>query len=488
MFYVGIDLGTSETKCLVISEKGKILARTSVAVSCELRPGGVAELDPEIWWNSAREAVRTALSGIARPSDRAAVAISSQGLSFVLLDEKDGPLGLAISTLDTRAGSEAEELSKVISEDQLFNLTGKRANPYYLLPKLLWLQRHRAGDLQKAKRFALAMDYVSGKLIGKAAPTDHALASGSALHDVRALKWIDSLIELFRLDRGIFPAVAPAGLPVGDITPEAAEAFGLPQKTTVVTGSQDQKCAAFAAGLQQDISTLSLGTAAAVEFIAPEPVLDAYKRLPCFPYVEAHSWLLEGVLPTAGGAVNWFMRILSASQESISRLEAEAREADWKATPFFAPHLGGAGSPHWEPSAQGSFWGLSLATRRGEMFRSVLEGICFEIQANMLIARQLGFSPKLLKVFGGGARNHFWLQLMADVLKAPVCKLALTDAAAYGACLLAARGGAEQQLPLAEIECVFEPEAATSAIVQERHEKYLHVQEKVFGAPTEIRN
>jgi len=485
MLYIGIDLGTSETKCLIVSPEGNALARATIPVSCELQPGGIAELNPEMWWESARDAVRETFSQMPMSFDRAALSISSQGLSFILLNAADLPLGPAISTLDARASKEATDLLEVVSAENLFALTGKRANPYYVLPKLLWLKRHRADDFRAAKRFALAMDYLVSRLTGKPSPTDHVLASGTALHDIHQLSWLDQLIDSFGLERSIFPSLAYAGTAVGELTHQAAEEFGLPQKTVVGLGSQDQKCAALAAGLRENVSTISLGTAGALEFITARPILDSERRLPCFPYVQSHSWVLEGAVPTAGEAVRWFLRTLSSDspQTTFPRLEAEARDADWKATPFFLPHLRGAGSPHWEPSAQGVFWGLSLTTGRGEMFRSILEGICFEFKANLAVAAELGLHPLSIRVFGGGARNNFWLQLLADVLELPVHKLALTDAAAYGACLLAGKAS-EQEIAdasLPAVEEVFEPNPSGSAIAKERLLKFLGVQEKTLG-------
>ena len=449
LFLVGLDLGTSSTKCLILGPDGRVVGRSAVPVGCDLRPGGFADLDAEIWWESAREAVRQALPATAREMGRAAVSVSSQGLSFVLLDAEDRPLRAAISTLDTRAESQAEALSERISESDLFMLTGKRAAPYYLLPKLLWLRENEPELLARASRLAFSMDYLAGRLLGEPAPTDHSLASGSALHDVRTLEWSKPLAQRFDLDLSIMPELAPAGKLAGALTETSADEFGLPRGTLLGVGGQDQKCAALAAGLSQEVSTVSLGTAAACEFISAEPVLDPHRSLPCFPYVRPGQWVLEGAIPAAGGSLRWLAQVVSPSDDAdqvCSVLEQDATRADWESTPLFIPHLGGAGSPHWRRHAKGSFAELTLATGRAELARSVLEGVCFELAANVESARSLGLRPRALRAFGGGARSAFWLQLLADSLDLPVIRLHLGDAAALGACLLAA-SSAGQSLP-----------------------------------------
>jgi len=478
LFLIGIDLGTSSTKCLILGPDGRVVGRSAVPVGCELRPGGFAELPAEDWWQSARQAVQQAMSRVTGHMDRAALSISSQGLSFVLLGADDRPLRPVISTLDTRAEGQATALAERISEPDLFIITGKRAVPYYLLPKLLWLRENEPRVVARAKRLAFAMDYLAGRLLGEPAPTDHSLASGSALHDLGKLEWSTQLAERFEVDLSIMPQLAPAGTPAGTLTRSAAEEFGLPWGTLVAVGGQDQKCAALAAGLSQEVGTVSLGTAAACEFISAEPVLDPHLRLPCFPYVRPGHWVVEGALPAAGGALQWLARALSPEddpEQVCQLLEREASQADWEATPLFMPHLGGAGSPHWQRSAKGSLSELTLATGRRELARAVLEGVCFELAANVEAAQSLGLRPGAVRAFGGGARSGLWLQLLADSLGLPVVKLHLEDAAALGACLLAGQGAGGgvpdgSDLPAPQ---VYTPTAEGAARSRTRRSRYL---------------
>ncbi|MFB3881919.1 MAG: FGGY-family carbohydrate kinase [Armatimonadota bacterium] len=478
MFLVGIDLGTSSTKCLILGPDGTVVGRGTVPIGCELRSGGFAELRAEEWWESARAAVREALALAPKPIGSAAMSISSQGLSFVLLGADDQPLRPAISTLDTRAEGQAAALTERISESELFALTGKRAAPYYLLPKLLWLRENEPQVLAETRRIALAMDYLAGRLIGEPAPTDHSLASGSALHDVRRLEWSAQLAQRFDVDLSMMPQLAPAGTFAGELTGSVADGFGLPKGTVVAVGGQDQKCAALAAGLSPEVGTVSIGTAAACEFISTGPVLDPHLRLPCFPYVRPGHWVVEGALPAAGGALQWLARVVSPADDPervCPLLEEAARQADWGATPLFAPHLGGAGSPHWQRSAKGLLGELTLATGRGELARAVLEGVCMELAANVEAASSLGLGPSALRAFGGGSRSDFWLQLLADSLDLPVVRLQLGDAAALGACLLAAGavGHAVPDATKAPEPRLFSPTAEGAARCRERRARYL---------------
>jgi xylulokinase len=435
---IGLDLGTTAIKAGVYTPEGRLLG--SAAFDYELitpRPGWV-EQDPRQWWELSVRAVRGALAACPCAHRPAALAISSQGISFVPVDRAGRALGAALCWLDTRAEAEAETVRERVGAERLFELTGKRPNAAYVLPKLLWLRAHEPERFRQTACFLSAHDFLVQRLCGARA-TDFSLAGGSLLFDLRRLEWSGELLGAFDLDPALLPAAGWAGGVVGEFSPAAADEMGLPAGLPVALGGQDQKVAALGAGLGPGLCAVSLGTAAAVSCLADRPVYDPQRRIPLFPFVAPGLWDLEGVVGTAGAALRW-ARDLFFPGSSYAELDTLARQsAPGSNGVRFYPHLAGATSPLWEPAAGGVFSGLGLACGRADLARAVLEGVAYQIRANLEVMARLA-PVEALVLFGGGSRGPLWREIIAAVCALPLSAPAGLEPALWGAGRLAGFG------------------------------------------------
>ena len=437
---LGIDLGTTGCKAAIYSPEGDLLGESYLEFTLIKPKPGVVEQDATEWWALTREAIRRSVraASVAGGTVRA-LSVSSQGISFVPVDERGEPLSNAISWLDTRATTEAEIIGRRHSEADLFDITGKRASPVYVLPKLLWLRDHRPDLYHSTYRFLMAHDYLLLKFAGQFV-TDHSMASGTLLYDISRQDWSPKLLEDFDIAAEKLPEVKWSGTPTGMVKPEVADALGLSRTALVAVGGQDQKCAALGAGIRPGVATISLGTAAAVSCLVDHPLLDPERRIPIFPFVLRDYWDLEGAVGTAGGALRWLREALFPGTEYVTLDRMAATSPPGAHGVCFYPHLAGASSPHWRADVWGAFLGLSLATGPQDIVRGVLEGVCFQIRENLEAMESTGIAIDETVLFGGGARSALWAQMISDVTGKPTSALAEVDVANWGACVLAGMG------------------------------------------------
>ncbi|MCD6333819.1 MAG: hypothetical protein J7M27_00605 [Candidatus Latescibacteria bacterium] len=437
---LGIDLGTTGCKAAIYSPEGDLLGESYLEIPLIKPAPGVVEQDAAQWWTLTEEAIRRALlsAGVDGRTVQA-LSVSSQGISFVPVDEEGHPLSNAINWLDTRATAEAETILSRFSEAGLFTLTGKRASPAYVLPKLLWLRGHQPDRYRRTHKFLMAHDYLLFQFSGQFV-TDPTMASGTLLHDVAHPGWSAELIEAFDITVGQLPGIKRSGTSLGTIRPEVAKALGLNEKAIVVVGGQDQKCAALGAYIRPSAATVSLGTASAISCLVDRPLIDPERRIPLFPFLVPDTWDLEGAVGTAGGAFRWLRETLFPDTSYKTLDEMAAHSSPGANGVCFYPHLSGAGSPHWRVDVWGAFLGLTLAAGPGDLVRSVLEGVAFQIRANLEVLESLGIAIEELILSGGGAHSSLWPRIISDVTGKPVGIAESADVATWGACILAGIG------------------------------------------------
>ncbi len=483
---LGLDLGTTGCKAAVYDDSGNVLGDSYLEYGLITLSSVMIEQDPQAWWDLTCQAVHQALaaSDVDR-SDVRAVAVSSQGISFVLLDADGHPIGNAINWLDSRALDESGEILQQRTEEGLFGVTGKRAAPFYVLPKLLWLRKNRPEQWRKARKLLMGHDYLVYRLCG-AHVTDHSMAGGTLLYALHELDWDAGLLDEFAIPRTLLPDIRWSGTPAGNLLPEVARLLGLPQETMVVVGSQDQKCAALGAGIADGLATLSLGTASAICQVMDQPLTDPQMRIPSFTFVQPGRWILEGVVGTGAGSLRWY-RDTIAGGTAYDELDAEASQVPPGSDGvMFLPHLSGATSPHWKSTARGNFHGLSLATSRAHLTRALLEGVAYQLHENVSITQELAGPAQQAIVFGGGARSALWRQIIADVIDIPVVWTPTVETASLGAAMLAGLGCglfpslAEARADMVKTQAVQKPDPARVQIYAEAYERYRQVEVRLL--------
>ena len=442
-FIAAIDLGTTSCRAELFAADGSSLGRHSVEYPVLTPEPGAAEQDAEGWWDAVCACMRATLreAGVGG-ADVAAVGLSAQGHSWVPTDERFRPLRKALTWLDQRAAAKARELLEERGAEFWGTLAGKTPGPWHMLPQLMWLREAEPGISRAAAHLPMAHDFLIARLTGNAV-TDYTTAAATLLFDVAHLEWDPTLLHTYQVAPSLLPHAVPSGTPVGHLTPEAAEATGLSTATIAVTGAQDQKCAAYGAGLAEGVATASLGTATAIEALLAHPVLDAQTPIPCFPYLTPERWVLEAAITTTGGAINWLRDALrpvdpTLPHACLSEL-AESAPPGSHGVVFF-PFLAGAGTPHGRFEATAAFSGITLAATVGDFARAVFEGCAYEVATALGAMRAAGERIDRLHVFGGGARSELWLRILAAVCGVPLYACTEAETALRGAAMLAVRG------------------------------------------------
>ncbi len=435
---IGIDLGTTGVRSIVYDESLCELGQEYIEYPLIFLSSIRIEQDAFLWWELVKRSIVSALEKSKNSGDRVVgLGVSSQGIAFLPVDRNFDPMMNAISWLDSRATAEVAEILTRFSERELYEITGKRADAAYVLPKMLWLKKHHSGLFDGASYFLMAHDYIVAKLCGRAM-TDHTMASGTMMFDINERRWSQSLIKHFGIDEAKLPRVVAAGSEAGLILPQVAKELGLSADVVISVGGQDQKCAALGAGIASGIATISLGTAAAITRKWDKPMLDERMRIPCFADLLEGKWVTEGVVGTAASSLKWLRQTFFAdkSYDDLNEMAVGARTDNL----FFYPHLAGSGSPNWYDESAGCYYGIHLNTKAGEMILALFEGIAFQIRHNIEVMQQDESVIRELRLFGGGANSARWCSTIANVTGLTVCVPATAETACAGAAMLAGLG------------------------------------------------
>ncbi len=479
---VGIDLGTTVCKCVVVDADLRVQGSASRRIPLAARPGGEIEQDAKLWWESSREAIAEALRQPGVRADRVrGLSVSSQGISFVPVDAFCEPLGPAISWMDMRAVAQMDTIRDRLGERDIFARTGKRCSAAYTLPKLLWLMEHEPETYRAAAKILMPLDFLLARLTGEFV-TDHSMASGTMFYDIGERAWSAWILESFGIEPGKLPKLRSSGTPVGKLLAGVAGELGLPESTVVSVGGQDQKVAALGAGIDMARTTVSLGTAMAITRQCARPVLDPLMRIPCFSGLSEGRWVIEGSSDCCS-VLDWMKKTFfpELGYDDLNLL-AERSEGEPNPVTVF-PFFSGAGSPHYAARARGFIHGLDFSTDRGQLVRGFYEGMACLIRSNLEVMEELSGAIGELRIFGGGSRSELWCRIIADACGKPVSALATSEAASIGAAILAGLGcrtfadGAQAAGKL-ETGKTFEPRAAFSRRYREKYEDYCAIRDR----------
>ncbi len=451
-YLLGIDLGTTGVKSLLIQDTGGIVAAATQEYPLSTPRPNWSEQSPEAWWRATSRSIKEVLQKSGIDAGRvAALAISGQMHGAVLLDAAGKVLRPAILWNDGRSGAQCAEITeRAGGPAALLEMVSNPALAGFTAPKLLWVRQNEPQVFAKVQTVLLPKDYINYRLTGVLA-TEVSDASGTLLFDVRRRQWSDDLLRALELPEHIVPRCYESVEVIGTVSKAAARACGLKAGLPVVAGGADNACAAVGAGVVAPGQALSsIGTSGTI--VAPttsgEPTPQG--RAHVFCHAVPGAYYVMGVMLSAGGALRWYRDTLG--QEEVSRAAAEGVDpyetltrAAATVAPgceglLFLPYLAGERTPHGDPNARGVFFGLSLRHTKAHLSRAVLEGVTFGLRDSVEIVRGLGLPVQRLRATGGGARSAMWRQMQADVFGAEVATVNTTEGPAYGAALLAGAG------------------------------------------------
>jgi xylulokinase len=463
--FLGIDLGTSGTKALVLSVSGKVLATATASHPLHMPKPGWSEQQPADWWKSTRKAVKAALNKAGKAgSNIAAIGVAGQMHGSVFLNQFGQPISPALLWNDQRTTAECEEITRRAGGNKaLIRMVQNIALTGYTAPKILWLRNNQPRLFKALHRVLLPKDYINYQLTGEQV-CEMSDGAGTLLLDICKRQWSARLLTKLDLDPELLPPVVESPTVIGGLTSAAARALGLQRDIPVVAGAGDQAAAAIGTGVvRPGIVSATMGTSGVVFAHSADPVPNQAGLLQSFCHAVSNAWCVFGCMLSAGGSFQWLREVLYADAYRTARGEAErdqlyarmiseaAHTDDDDSDPLvFQPYLTGERCPHPHPHARGSFIGLTRRHTRGRLVRSVLEGITFGMAQQIQLMRDAQVPVKEVRLAGGGARSAWWRQLQADAYGVRCVTMKTEEGSAMGAAILAAVGaGAFRTVPAA---------------------------------------
>ncbi|MDB5051141.1 MAG: xylB [Fibrobacteres bacterium] len=442
MTFLGIDLGTSAVKAILVDEGQNLIDQASASLNVS-RPHPLwSEQNPEDWWTAANLAVLALKE--ARPKEFAAiksVGLSGQMHGATLLGRHDKVLRPAILWNDGRSGEECAELERRVPASR--RITGNLAMPGFTAPKVMWVAKHEPDIFARIEKVLLPKDYLRLRLCGNYA-SDMSDSSGTLWLDVGKRAWSDDLLAATGLKRSHMPELCEGTQATGKLSPEVASSWGLSTDVIVAAGAGDNAAGAAGAGVvRPGDAFLSLGTSGVYFTAAGSYSANPEGAVHTFCHCLPNAWHQMSVILSAAACLTWVTRLTGATDEAALLAEVEASmtpggsEAD-AATPIFLPYLSGERTPHNNPLAQGVFFGLTHETNRATLGRAVLEGVAFAFADGQRALLDAKADIREVTVIGGGARSRLWGRILASVLKRPLTYRKGGEAGpAYGAARLA---------------------------------------------------
>ena len=434
MYYIGIDLGTSAVKLLLMEESGKICNIVSREYPLFFPHPGWSEQKPEDWFAQSMEGMKELTKDIDR-AQVAGIGFGGQMHGLVTLDKDDNVIRPAILWNDGRTGEETEYLNTVIGKDKLSQYTANIAFAGFTAPKILWMQKNEPENFKKVVKIMLPKDYLAYRLSGSFC-TDVSDASGMLLLDVKNRCWSKEMLEICGITEEQLPKLYESWEVVGTLKPEIAKELGFSENVKVVAGAGDNAAAAVGTGTVGDGQcNISLGTSGTVFISSKNFGVDENNALHSFCHADG-SYHLMGCMLSAASCNKWWMDEIIRTKEYTKEQENITKLGENNV--FFLPYLMGERSPHNNPDARGTFIGLTMDTTREDMTQAVLEGVAFAIRDSFEVAKSLGIQIERTKICGGGAKSPLWRRMIANVLNIKVDRIESEEGPALGGAMLAA--------------------------------------------------
>mgnify|MGYP004603298771 FL=1 len=477
MFYIGIDLGTSSVKLLLMEEDGTVKNIVSREYPLYFPHPGWSEQNPADWERETMQGLKELLEGFDK-SKVAGISFGGQMHGLVALDEKDEVIRPAILWNDGRTTKECDYLNQTIGKEKLSEYTANIAFTGFTAPKILWMRENEPENFKRIKKIMLPKDYLAYKLTGTFC-TDVSDASGMLLLDVGNRRWSDEMCEICHITKEMLPKIYESYECVGTVKPEIAEELGLAANVKVAAGAGDNAAAAVATGTVGDGKcNISLGTSGTIFVSSKKFGVDENNALHAFCDANGAYHLMGCMLSAASCNKWWNDEILQTKdyakeQEQIKKLGENHV--------YYLPYLMGERSPYNNPNARATFIGMTMDTTRADMTQAVLEGVAFALRDSFEVAKKLGLKIERTKICGGGAKSPLWKKMIANILNIKVDVLETEEGPSLGGAMLAAVAcGAYENVEQAATQIVkvvetIEPEPELAAKYEARYQQYRNI-------------
>ena len=484
MLYIGVDLGTSAVKLLLMDETGKIHNIVSKEYPISFPHPGWSEQNPEDWFAESMEGMKELIAECDK-SQVAGIGFGGQMHGLVALDAEDQVIRPAILWNDGRTTKETEYLNEEIGRETLSKYTANIAFAGFTAPKILWMKENEPDKFARISKIMLPKDYLAYRLSGVHC-TDYSDASGMLLLDVEHKCWSKEMIEICGISEEQLPKLFESYEVVGTLKGKIASELGLSEQVKVVAGAGDNAAAAVGTGtVGEGKCNISLGTSGTIFISSKNFGVDEHNALHSFDHADGNYHLM-GCMLSAASCNKWWMDEVLRTKEYGEEQKKITKLGENNV--FYLPYLMGERSPHNDPKARATFTGMTMDTTREDMTQAVLEGVAFGLRDSLEVARNLGIKIERTKICGGGAKSPLWKKIIANVMNLKVDVIESEEGPGYGGAMLAAVGcGAFASVEdaaekLVKVVDTIEPEADLVEKYEERYQQF----KKIYPAMKEL--
>ena len=481
--YIGVDLGTSAVKLLLMDKDGTVLKTVSKEYGLSFPHPGWSEQNPLDWYEQSIEGIKELTDGYPKDAIKG-IGIGGQMHGLVVLDKDDQVIRPAILWNDGRTQAETDYLNQEIGKNNLSKYTGNIAFAGFTAPKILWMQKNEPELFAKVCKIMLPKDYLAYRFTGSFS-TDYSDASGMLLLDVEHKCWSKEMLSICNIKEEMLPTLHESYDVIGSVTEEVKAALGFTGEIKVVAGAGDNAAAAVGTGtVGQNQCNISLGTSGTIFITNDSFKVDQFNALHSFAHADGNYHLMGCMLSAASCNKWWMDGILkdtdyAGEQANIQKLGEN--------NVYFLPYLMGERSPHNDPSARAMFLGMSMDTSRADMTQAVLEGVAFGLRDSLEVARSLGIKLETTNICGGGAKSPLWKKIVANVMGITVRVVENDEGPALGGAILAAVGCGEfasveqAASKIVRFKEQVEPEAELVAKYEEKYQYFKKLYPTVKG-------
>ena len=477
MLYIGVDLGTSAVKLLLMEGSGRIVKIASREYPLYFPHPGWSEQKPEDWWSNVLEGIKE-LTAECDKSQIAGISFGGQMHGLVILDENDNVIRPAILWNDGRTQKETDYLNNVIGKDKLVELTANIAFAGFTAPKILWVKANEPENFKKISKIMLPKDFLAYKMSGTFC-TDVSDASGMLLLDVKNRTWSKEMLDICGVTEAQMPKLFESYEVVGTLKPDVAAELGLSTNVKIVAGAGDNAAAAVGTGTVGDgRCNISLGTSGTVFISSRTFEKNDNPAIHLFDHADG-TYHLMGCMLSAASCNKWWMEDIVGTKAFAEEQKAITDDKLGNNHVYFLPYLMGERSPHNNPDARGAFIGMSMDSTRADMTQAVLEGVAFGLRDSVEVARKLGIKLERTKICGGGAKSPLWKKIIANVMNLKVDVIESEEGPGYGGAILAAvacgeyASVEEAASKLVKVIDTVEPDPEIAARYEEQYRKFV---------------
>ena len=433
MLYIGVDLGTSSVKLVLMDETGKIHGTTSREYKLYFPQPGWSEQNPADWYNEAIAGLKDLLKDVDK-SEVAGISFGGQMHGLVILDENDEVIRPAILWNDGRTQKQVDYLNNEIGKETLSKYTANIAFAGFTAPKILWVKENEPENFKKIKKIMLPKDYLAYKLSGTFC-TDYSDASGMLLLDVKNRKWSKEMCDICGITEDMLPKLFDSFEKVGELKHDLAAELGLKDGVVIAAGAGDNAAAAVGPGtVGNNKCNISLGTSGTIFMSSDSFAVDSNNALHSFDHADGHFHLM-GCMLSAASCNKWWMDEILKTKDYAD--EQKGIDKLGENHVFFLPYLMGERSPWNNPNARATFTGITMDTTREDMTQAVLEGVAFATRDMYEVAKSIGVAPKRTMICGGGAKSPLWRRMIANILNVEVDVPSCEEGPGMGGAMLA---------------------------------------------------